>query len=213
MKYRGIIFDIDGTLTATNQLIFDTFNHVAEKYLNKTFTDSEIMAMFGPPESVILEQLFSDKLKEASKDYYEYYKSNHSIAKAYPGIKELIMDIKSHPALLAVYTGKGRRSSMITLQEIGMAEHFDMIVTGDDVEEHKPSAEGILKFVNAFNLSKEEVLMIGDAVSDVEAAKSAGVDYASVLWDSYGAEKVKEINSDKIFHSVEELRKHIFNFK
>lgn len=213
MKYRGIIFDIDGTLTSTNQLIFDTFNHVAEKYLNKTFTDSEIISMFGPPEGVILEQLFSDNLKEASNDYYEYYKSNHSIAKAYPGIKELILEIKNHPALLAVYTGKGKRSSMITLQEIGIADHFDMIVTGDDVEEHKPSAEGILKFVNAFNLPKEEVLMIGDAVSDVEAAKSAGVDYASVLWDSYGAEKVKEINRDKIFHSVEELRKHIFSFK
>lgn len=210
MKYRGIIFDIDGTLTSTNQLIFDTFNHVAEKYLGKKFSDEEIIGMFGPPEDVILKQLFSANLEEATKDYYKYYKDNHSIVEVYPGIKELVLELKSHPVLLSVYTGKGRRSSMITLEEVGIAHCFDMIVTGDDVNEHKPSAEGILRFVDEYNLPKDKVLMIGDAVSDVKAARAAGVDYASVLWDSYGAEKVKEINSDKLFHSVEELRKYIF---
>ena len=210
MRYRGIIFDIDGTITSTNQLIFDTFNYVAKKYLNKSFTDKEIIAMFGPPESIILKELFSENLEEITEDYYRYYKEKHSIAKAYPGIKDLILDIKNHPALLSVYTGKGKRSSMITLEEIGIADCFNMIVTGDDVDEHKPSAEGIIKFVDQFKLPKEKVLMIGDAVSDVQAARSAGVDYASVLWDSYGAEKVKEINNDKVFHSVEELREYIF---
>lgn len=209
-RFQGIIFDIDGTLTSTNQLIFDTFNHVAKKYLNKTYTDKEIIAMFGPPEDVILKQLFSENLDASTEDYYDYYKRHHSIAVVYPGIKELIQDIKKHSSLLAIYTGKGRRSSMITLQEIGVVEYFDMIVTGDDVDEHKPSPEGILKFVDKFNLPKDKVLMIGDAVSDVKAARKAGVDYASVLWDSYGAEQVKQINSEKIFHSVEELRAYIF---
>lgn len=210
MKYRGIIFDIDGTLTSTNRLIFNTFNHVAQKYLGKRFSDNEIIALFGPPEDVILNQLFSENLEEVTEDYYTYYRENHSIVEVYSGIKELVLDLNSHPVLLSVFTGKGRRSSMITLEEVGVVHCFDMIVTGDDVQEHKPSAEGILKFVNEFNLPKEKVLMIGDAVSDVKAARSAGVDYASVLWDSYGAEKVKEINNDKIFHSVEELREYIF---
>ena len=48
--FDGFIFDIDGTLTSTNQLIFDSFNFIAKKYLDKTFTDEEIIAMFGPPE-------------------------------------------------------------------------------------------------------------------------------------------------------------------
>lgn len=210
MKYMGIIFDIDGTITSTNQLIFNSFNHVANKYLNKTFTDKEIISMFGPPEDVILKELFSENLEEVTEDYYKYYHDNHTIAKIYTGMKELIHEIKNHPALLSVYTGKGRRSSIITLEQTGVAHYFDMIVTGDDVNEHKPSAEGILMFVDEFKLPKEKVLMIGDAVSDVKAAISAGVDYASVLWDSYGAEKVKEINNDKVFHSVEELREYIF---
>lgn len=210
MKYRGIIFDIDGTITSTNQLIFDSFNHVANKYLNKKFSDEEIISMFGPPEEEILKELFNENLEKATEDYYKYYLDNHTIVKVYPGIKELIHDLKSYPVLLSVFTGKGRRSSIITLEESGVAHYFDMIVTGDDVAEHKPSAEGILQFVDKFKLPKEKVLMIGDSVSDVKAARSAGVNYASVLWDSYGADMVKEINNDKVFHSVEELKEYIF---
>lgn len=211
MKYQGIIFDIDGTLTSTNQLIFDTFNFVTDKYLNKKLTEEEIISFFGPTEEVILKEMFPHNFEQVVEDYYGYYKANHNIAKIYPGIKELITDIKDHSGLLSVYTGKGKRSSMITLEEIGVAHYFDMIVTGDDVNEHKPSAEGILLFTDKFKLLKENVLMVGDAVSDVIAARSAGVDYASVLWDSYAEEKVKLINNDKLFHSVEELRKHIFS--
>jgi HAD superfamily hydrolase (TIGR01549 family) len=210
LRYKGIIFDIDGTLASTNQLIFDTFNFVASKFLNRIFTEKEIIAMFGPPEDVILKKLFSEETEKASEEYYNYYRENHHIARIYPGIKELIEDLKKRSVLLSIFTGKGRRSSMITLMETELLNYFDLIVTGDDVLEHKPSAEGILRFVNEFKLPKDKVLMIGDAVSDVKAARSAGVDYASVLWDSYGAEKVKEINNDRVFHSVEELKEFIF---
>ncbi len=83
-------------------------------------------------------------------------------------------------------------------------------MTGDDVENHKPSSEGILKFVNHFGLKKERVLMIGDSVSDVKASKEAGIKIASVLWDSYGIEEVKTLQSDYYFYSVEELKKFIY---
>jgi len=52
-KFEGIIFDIDGTLTSTNELIFASFNHVATKYLNKKLTNEEIISLFGPPEDTI----------------------------------------------------------------------------------------------------------------------------------------------------------------
>ncbi|VAX15772.1 hypothetical protein MNBD_IGNAVI01-645, partial [hydrothermal vent metagenome] len=60
-KFEGIIFDIDGTLTATNELIYATFNHVTKKYLNRTYTPKEITAFFGPTEDVIIKELMSNK--------------------------------------------------------------------------------------------------------------------------------------------------------
>ncbi len=79
------------------------------------------------------------------------------------------------------------------------------MITGDEVKEHKPSPEGIELFINKFNLPKEKVLMIGDAPSDIKAARAAGVEIASVLWDSYSKEQVIKLNSDYFFHSVSEL--------
>lgn len=210
-RFKAIIFDIDGTLTFTNQLIFDSFNHIAEKYLKKRFSDEEIIALFGPTEDVILKQMFPDKFDEVRKDYYEYYHRNHEIAQLYDGIKELLIDLKNAGVILGIFTGKGRTSSLITLNFLGIRDLFDMIVTGDDVKNHKPSPEGILKFIQTFNLKPEEVLMIGDAPSDIKAAREAGVHIASVVWDSYSANEVRKLNKETVFETVEQLRNYIFS--
>ena len=209
-RFKGIIFDVDGTLTYTNQLIFDSFNHITEKYLGKRFSDEEIIALFGPTEDVILKEICNDDYESARKDYYSYYKDNHSIAQLYEGIKALIIDIKNADILLSIFTGKGRTSALITLNEHGLTEYFDLIVSGDDVSNHKPSPEGIIKFLNKNNLNPSDVLMIGDAPSDIIAANKAGVEIASVVWDSYSEDEVRKLNSNNIFHTVDELRDYIF---
>lgn len=209
-RFKGVIFDVDGTLTFTNQLIFDSFNHITKKYLGKSFSDEEIIALFGPTEDVILKKMCKEEYENARKDYYAYYKNNHDIARLYEGIKDLIIDLNDAGTLLSIFTGKGRTSALITLDELGLTEYFDMIVSGDDVENHKPSPEGILMFLNKHNLNPSEVLMIGDAPSDIIAAREGGVEIASVVWDSYAEEEVRKLNSENIFHSVYELRKFIF---
>jgi len=207
--FKGIIFDIDGTLTSTNELIFKSFNHIAKKYLDISFTDEEIIAFFGPTEDVILKELCGKNFEAAKNDYYEFYKSHHHIANLYPGIKELLDYLNTKGVLLAVFTGKGKQASLITLEELCIVNYFDIIVTGDDVTNHKPSSEGIVKFINEYDLKKDEVLMIGDSVADVNASKEAGIRIASALWDSYAAEKVKNLGSDYYFNSVDELKEFL----
>ncbi|MFA7228881.1 MAG: HAD-IA family hydrolase [Melioribacteraceae bacterium] len=205
-NFDGIIFDIDGTLTSTNELIFATFRHVTEKYLNKKVTDEEIISLFGPTEDVILKEFMKENYDEARKDYMDFYEAKHHLmADVYPGIKEVLQFIKSKKIPLSIYTGKGRDSSVITLKKIGVYEQFDMIVTGDDIADHKPSPEGIDVFVEKFNLDRKRVLMIGDAPADILAARSAGVKIASVVWDSYAREKVLGMKSDFVFETVDDL--------
>lgn len=203
--FDGFIFDIDGTLTSTNQLIFDSFNFIAQKYLNKTFSDQEIIAMFGPPENVIIKQLCGNKFEEAREEYFTYYSNNHWKAELYPGIKEILEYLKNKNFPIGIFTGKGRQASLITLKKLKVDHYFDLIVTGDDVINHKPSAEGIILFLKHFGLNAERVLMIGDSDGDVTASKEAGVKIASALWDSYAHQQVKLMGSDYYFHSVEEL--------
>lgn len=205
-KFDGIIFDVDGTLTSTNSLIFASFNHIAEKYLNRTFTDNELISLFGPTEDVILKEWCGDNFDAAREEYYQFYTSNHKLMAAdYPGIKNILQFLKAKNILLAIFTGKGKEAASITLKQIECFDYFDMIITGDDVSEHKPSAEGIIKFLSSYHLDPDRVLMIGDAPSDVKASRAAGVKIASVVWDSYARDEVLKLNSDFLFKSVEEL--------
>ncbi|HKB87196.1 MAG TPA: HAD-IA family hydrolase [Ignavibacteriaceae bacterium] len=211
IQFKGIIFDIDGTLTSTNKLIFASFNFITEKYLGKTFTNEEILKWFGPTEDVILKEFCGDNYEKAREEYYKFYSDNHNrfMADIYPGMKEILDELKSRGVLLSIYTGKGREAARITLKKLEIYDYFDLIITGDEVKEHKPSPEGIEIFLEKFKLDKNEVLMIGDAPSDIKAAHAAGVKVASVLWDSLAKHHVLKMNTDYVFNTVAELKQFL----
>ena len=206
-KLSCVIFDIDGTLAETNDLIFASFNYVAERYLRKRFAPEEITAMFGPPEEVAIERLVgAERYPIAIADFFDFYKSNfRSMAKLHSGMLDVLRLLKLKGILLAVFTGKGSHSTDITLEELGIRQYFDMIVTGHSVTYHEPSSEGIQKVIKHFGLRRNQVLMVGDAVSDVKAAHEAGILVAAVVWDSYGKDGVMEMKTDFLFHDVKEL--------
>jgi HAD superfamily hydrolase (TIGR01549 family) len=198
---------MDGTLTQTNQLIYDSFNYVAEKYLHKTLTNTEIHNLFGPPEKECVENMIGAKhLDDAMDDYYNFYAAHHNkLAAVYPGTNEVLEYLKSKGIIIGLFTGKGRRTTDITLEQFGITSYFDITVTGDDVDEFKPSGNGIRKIMEKFSLAPSEVLMVGDAVADFKASRETGVDIASVLWDSYGKDDVLKLSPDFLFHDVQKF--------
>lgn len=209
MNLQCIIFDMDGTLTRTNQLIFDSFNHIVRKYTGRVMKDEEITALFGPPEEGAIVQIVGEEhLEEAMKEYLTFYRENHHrLAKLYPGIRDVLDDIRRRNTRLALFTGKGTHTTQITLEEFGLTPYFELVVTGNDVVEHKPSSEGIRKILDHFSLRPAEALMVGDSVADVNASHEAGVKIAAVLWDSYGRDRVLAMNTDYLFHHVEEFHR------
>jgi HAD superfamily hydrolase (TIGR01509 family) len=195
---------MDGTLTQTNQLIYDSFNYIAQKYAGRTYTIPEITAMFGPPEEdALLAIVRPEQIDEAMKDYLSFYRAHHKdLAQLYPDMENILRSIKASGKLLALFTGKGTATAMITLQEFHIDKYFDYVVTGNDVVKHKPSSEGLLKIMEHFALLPDELLMVGDAVSDVKAAHEAGVKIAAVMWDSYAKEKVLQMKTDFVFNDT-----------
>jgi HAD superfamily hydrolase (TIGR01509 family) len=206
-RFSCVIFDLDGTISQTNELIFATFNHVIGKYLGKTFTTQEIVATFGPPEEIAIERLVgSERIAPAMTDFYRFYEEHHdAMATAHAGIPELLRLLKSRGVYISLFTGKGRRTTLITLEKFGILQYFDLVVTGSDVVRHKPSGEGIQKALDASGVAPAAALMVGDAVADIKAARETGVAIASVLWDSYGKGDVLSMGVEDVFHSVGEF--------
>ncbi|CUS76350.1 pyrophosphatase PpaX [Candidatus Kryptonium thompsonii] len=225
MGIKCVIFDLDGTIAQTNELIFESFNYIAEKYTGRRFSNEEIPSLFfGPPEEGGIRkllQLFSSDNKvlqnidfyveSAVNEFYSYYEKNHDKAKVYPGIKETLSFLKHKGLKLALFTGKGKITTSITLRKLGLEHFFDIVITGDDVKYHKPFGEGIKKILDKLGLKPDEAILVGDAVSDVSAGREAGVKIISALWDSYGKDKVINLNPDFVVYSVDELRELLCN--
>jgi HAD superfamily hydrolase (TIGR01549 family) len=203
-KFRCVVFDMDGTLTQTNQLIFDSFNHIAEKYLGKTLTPPEIIAYFGPPEEEAVQAMIGPKnIVAAMEEYYKFYEEHHDeLAQLHEGMREVLQDLRFKDVQQAIFTGKGRRTTEITLEFLEISVYFDCVITGNDVEKYKPSGEGLKKIMHRLSVAPSETLMVGDAVGDIVAARDAGVKVASVVWDSYGRDKLATLEPDHIFEYV-----------
>jgi len=200
----GVIFDIDGTLTRTNELIFATFNHVMSRHCGRTFAPKEIIAMFGPPEEgALLPLVGAERLPVVMDELCDYYREHHhAMASLHEGMADVLSYLKGKGVPLGIFTGKGRRTAMITLDALGITHFFDMIVSGNDVVRHKPDPEGIRKFIAAFDLRPADVLMVGDAAGDVAASRGAGATSVAVLWDTYDRERVLGAGPDMIFNDV-----------
>ena len=203
-KFKCVIFDMDGTLTDTNQLIFDSFNYIAMKYKGKTYSPAEIVAMFGPPEEgALLDVVGEEKINQAMKEYLVFYRRHHKeLARLHPGIRDLLRFLQKRKVHCALFTGKGIHTTTITMQAFAIMPFFEYVVTGNDVVNHKPDPEGIEKILDHFSLRKYEVLMVGDSIGDVKAAREAGVKVAIVLWDIYSKERVVQLKTNYAFHTV-----------
>jgi pyrophosphatase PpaX len=201
---RCVIFDLDGTLVRTNELIFASFNHLMERHLGRTMTPGEIVALFGPPEEGAIEKVFGPERTPAlMQELLEFYAAQHStLADLHGGIEEVLRFLKERNITMALFTGKGKWTTDITLRAFGLQGYFDLIVTGNDVERHKPDPEGIRQALERFGVQPSQALMVGDSVSDAKAAHAAGVRIASVLWDAYDPDNVRAVNGSCVFESV-----------
>ncbi len=206
-RFSAFVFDMDGTITNTNRLIFDSFNHIVQTYRGGTMSDRDIAALFGPPEEGALEVIVGkERLDEAMKRYLTFYREHHRrLASVYGGIPEVLADLHERGITLALFTGKGRHTTDITLEILGLSHLFKKVVTGNDVEKHKPSGEGILTILHELRLQPKRTVMVGDSPADIIAAREAGIPVASVLWDAFNKDRVMQHERDFTFHTVDEF--------
>ena len=202
-KIKAIIFDLDGTLANTLPLCIEAFRQSVEPLINRSISDAEIIATFGPSEEGTIMALAPNNYDKGVADYLKFYKNLHNICPTpFDGIKELLVALKEKGIRIAMVTGKGKYSTAISLQQFGLQNFFELIETGSPTGARK--AEGIqlvLDFLNG--IKKEEVIYVGDAPSDIIASKSVGVTVVAAAWATTAApEKLIALLPDKIFYTI-----------
>ena len=197
-KYRVLLFDLDGTLCDTDEMIVQTMYAIYKDYKpTKERSREELYYFSGPPIRETLKNEFPnydpdmmyDVFKKVSKGFYP------STVKAYKDEKEVLKALKDKGYQLGVVTNKGLPLTIYSLEICGIKSFFDVIVSADDVAEPKPNPTGIYKAMEALNITnKEDVLYVGDNDIDFETACNAGVDAMLVSW---GPREIKCLNKAK----------------
>ncbi|MCX7919537.1 MAG: HAD family hydrolase [bacterium] len=207
MSFNLIVFDFDGTIANTSPLIFASINAVAKKFLGKTFTPQEIIAMYGPTEEQIIASLVRpDDYNAAITEFYSVYAGKPELVESFPGFSEFLQQAKQKNITLGIFTGKGRKTCLINLHELGYQEYFDYIYTGDDVKNRKPHPEALLKIIADANVDPELAIYIGDSVADITCARAAGIKFGAAFWDPLADKRILDMRPDFIFYTIEELK-------
>jgi phosphoglycolate phosphatase-like HAD superfamily hydrolase len=212
MKFKTIIFDLDGTIADTLPLCIASFKKSIQPFLQTEISEKEIVETFGPSEEGTIRKLIPDYEEEGVKAYLRYYEELHYTCPApFPGIKELLDFIKSKDVQLAMVTGKGIHSTRLSLKQFELEQYFDVLETGSPEGPNK--INGIRNALRRLNTDTDNSIYIGDAPSDIIYCKEVGIPIAAAAWaNTTNAKELEKLNPDWLFYSVEELEDWITRY-
>ncbi|MGQ9472438.1 MAG: HAD family hydrolase [Candidatus Caldatribacteriaceae bacterium] len=205
--FRLFIWDLDNTLVGTSPLLWGAFSWIAEKYAGRKMTPAEIVGLYGPPEDQVIEKIVGrEKKEEALQEFYSFYEKKHQdLVEVFSPVLEAITFLRSRQVKQALFTSKGRKSAMMTLEKLDLERLFDFVLCGDEVEHAKPSPEGVWRILSFFGVKPEEAVYIGDSPLDAKAARGARVPFIMVLWDSFHRERMDEVQAYRLFAKPEDF--------
>ncbi|TNF08950.1 MAG: HAD family hydrolase [Bacillota bacterium] len=207
--YKAILFDMDGTLLNSDELVLKIYKELTTKYppktALKTIQKDELLAKSYLEVIHMLYESEHDFYLSSVTNLHTEYKNIY--LKLYPQTLSFLMRLKKEGYLLGLVTSEMKNIAYEELKLMGIDRLFDAIITFDDVKKPKPHAEGLLKIMKQLHVNPDEVLWIGDQKSDGLAGKSASIHSGLIA----RKKKKREIESsfDFIFSSYQDILYHI----
>lgn len=212
MTYKACLFDADGTILDTAELIKKCFHNTLHHFGAEPQSDEIIMSHVGLP---FLQQAeyylgpLSDKKKQEVWDYHRSYqlKIHSDFLKEGPDTKEALTMLHKKGIKLGIVTSRNHCTLDIYLKTLELDSFFETIITPEDVSNPKPHGEPSLKAAHELNLIPEDCLFIGDAIYDQQSAIDAGMHFVYVNWshipyDRFQPKPEYRINSVKDLLSI-----------
>lgn len=197
MDKKYIIFDFDGTLANTNDIIVASWQASFEHYLGHRVPRQEIEATFGETLKYSVGRLIPDADVNEVIDYYRAYQDAHNDEIAvylFDGVRELISELQARGCTVGVATSRTTYSFNNYMKKFGMDGVIEYIVTMDDVTRHKPDPESLLVCLAKMTGLpadaipedvRRQAVMIGDTKYDIGCANNADIDSVLVGWSHY----------------------------
>lgn len=210
MKYKAVIFDMDGTILNTLEDLKNATNYTLRKFNMPERTLEEVRMFVGNGIRKLIERAVPaettkekiDELLKVFLEYYEIHSSDNTCA--YPGIKNLVENLKKLGIKTAVSTNKADEPA----QELGKKYFngiFDLIVGQKDGLRTKPAPDSVNEILRILNIQKKDAVYIGDSDVDIQTAKNSDLDFIGVSWGFRGRKFLEQNGAKNIVDSADEI--------
>jgi len=188
-KYNTILFDFDGTLMNTNELIIASWQYTFKTLRGKEEDLDKIISTFGEPLIISMKNFFGENNYEEALDIYRNFQREiyRESIKLCDGVEELLKTLYEEGYRMAIVSSRLKSSLLIGIEKYHMEDYFETVISADDTTEHKPGPAPALAALEIMNVAPENALMVGDSIFDILCAKNAGVDSVLVGWAVEGS--------------------------
>lgn len=202
-----VLFDFDGTLANTNQVIINSFKHISNVFRKEECSDEYVVNTFGEPLGLTLERDYGEFNFEDVMACYREYQESRFIDEVflYETVEETLEFLKNKNIKLGIVTSRMRNSTLSALEKFNIKKYFDVFVCADDVEKHKPDKEPLIKAINELKSTTENTLYVGDSKFDIECALNAGVTPVLAGWQHGSKELIEKYNVKYVLEKMYDI--------
>jgi len=202
-KIRAVLFDIDGTLLDTFDFIYGAFEHAFDVHGIPRLPREEISQLMGGPlEEVYSKMAPGHDAATLAETHRQFQENNLHLTKPFPDTIKVLDALKQKGLKLAAITTRSIRTSVLSLEQNGIAHYFDVVISAEDVVHPKPDPEPLWKALDTMEIKPFDAIMIGDTRVDILAGKNAGTKTVAALY-GFGGERLRELQPD---YAIWELR-------
>jgi len=204
----ALLFDLDGTLIDSIDLILGSARHAFDGFPGRSPTDEEWRAGIGRPLLTVLREYAPDdaEAQRLFARYREYQLEHHDrLVTAYAGVVDTLREFAEAGHPMALVTSKSDWMAEKALVHVGLAELVPVIVGCDTCVNHKPHPEPVQRALALLGAAPSNALFVGDSPHDVQSGLAAGVTTVGITWGAFDRVELEAAGADVVIDRIEEL--------
>ena len=210
--YRTWLLDLDGTLVDSAPDLHGALEATLSRHGHGTVAEALVRKFVGGGARLLIERALAELYPEDEAvhdidtlfaDFIDYYSAHIADrSQPYPGVVESLALLRERGIALGCVTNKYEGLSRQLLEALGLAEHFGTVVGGDTLPVRKPDPEPLFEACRRLGGDPARTLMVGDSITDLRAARNAGMPVICVSYGYNHGENIHDAGADRVVDSI-----------
>ena len=218
-RVKAVMLDLDGTLIHSAPEIASAINLMLADLNRPILPEIQVESYVGEGAAVLIKRCLNSQLEisqlndepdaalfaQAEKLFFAHYANNVTDSKPYDGVVEGLQALRDKGIKLACVTNKPSKFTLPLLEKSGLAEFFEIVVSGDSLPKKKPDPMQLLHICAKFDVPTYEAMLVGDSETDIAAAHAAGCFIVTVPYGYNQGRPIDESTVDAMIADLTEL--------